>query len=64
MVATELYGEYGDRMTAAATIPANTPQEAIEELEYAVMVLGLKAALLPSYIVRPIWTMSKVDSFT
>jgi predicted TIM-barrel fold metal-dependent hydrolase len=54
LYAAELYGEYADRMTAAATIPANTPQEAIEELEYAVKVLGLKVALLPSYIVRPI----------
>src|SRR5262249_33411003 len=32
----ELYGAYPDRMTPAAAVPMNTPQEAIEELRYAV----------------------------
>jgi predicted TIM-barrel fold metal-dependent hydrolase len=50
----ELYGEYADRITPAATIPMNTPEEAIEELEFCVNELGLKATMFPSYIVRPI----------
>jgi predicted TIM-barrel fold metal-dependent hydrolase len=50
----ELYREYADRITAAAIIPMNTPGEAIEELEHAVNVLGLKVAFMQSYVRRPI----------
>lgn len=47
------YGEYADRMTPAAMIPMHTPEEAIAELEHA-KALGLKVALIPSYVRRPI----------
>jgi predicted TIM-barrel fold metal-dependent hydrolase len=50
----ELFAEYQDRLTPAAVIPMHTPQEAIEELEYAVKQLGLKVAMLASLIRRPI----------
>jgi len=50
----ELYRAYSDRITAAAIIPMNTPGEAIEELEYAVSVLGLKVVFMQSYVRRPI----------
>jgi predicted TIM-barrel fold metal-dependent hydrolase len=50
----DLYREYSDRITAAAIIPTYTPQEAIEELEYAVNVLGLKVIFMQSYVRRPI----------
>ncbi len=50
----DLYGPYKDRMTPAAVIPMHTPQEAIEELEYAVKTLGLKTAMIAGYIRRPI----------
>jgi predicted TIM-barrel fold metal-dependent hydrolase len=43
-----------DRMTPVATIPAHTPQEAIEELEYAVQTLGFKAVMISSNVKRPI----------
>jgi predicted TIM-barrel fold metal-dependent hydrolase len=43
-----------DRMTPVAMIPMHTPQEAVEELEYAVRKRGFKAVLLPSYVRRPI----------
>jgi predicted TIM-barrel fold metal-dependent hydrolase len=43
-----------DRMTPVATIPAHTPQEAIEELEYAVQTLGFKAVMISSNVQRPI----------
>ena len=43
---------YGDRMTPAAVIPTHTPEEAIAELDYAVNQLGLKAAVLNSYVAR------------
>lgn len=50
----DLYREYPDRLTAAAIIPMQTPQEAIEELDYAVNVLGLKVIFMQAYVRRPI----------
>jgi len=43
-----------DRMIPVGAIPANTPQEAIEELEYVVEELGFRAIVMPSYIPRPV----------
>lgn len=43
-----------DRMTPVAIIPMFTPEEAIEELDYAVTTRGFKAVMLPSYVKRPI----------
>ncbi len=45
--------EYSDRMTPVAVIPMNTPQQAIEEAEFAINVLGLKAIKI-SGVLRPI----------
>src|SRR5262249_13547271 len=50
----DLYRDYSDRITAAAIIPTHAPAEAIEELEYAVKVLGLKVVFMQSYVRRPI----------
>src|SRR6202011_1876665 len=50
----ELFGEFSDRLTPAAVIPMHTPDEAIAELEYAVKQLGLKVAMVASYVRRPI----------
>jgi predicted TIM-barrel fold metal-dependent hydrolase len=50
----DLFREYSDRLTPAATIPMHTPREAIAELEYAVSQLGLKVAMVASYVRRPI----------
>jgi len=50
----ELFGEFSDRLTPAAVIPMHTPDEAIAELEYAVKELGLKVAMVASYVRRPI----------
>lgn len=44
----------GDRLAPVAIIPMMTPEEAIEELEYAVQELGFKAALISSFVRRPI----------
>lgn len=44
----------GDRLAPVALIPMMTPDEAIEELEYAVEELGYKAALISSFVRRPI----------
>src|SRR5262245_17147403 len=50
----ETYREYNDRLCPVALIPMHTPQEAIEELEYAVQVLGLKAVMCAGFVRRPI----------
>lgn len=47
------FREYADRLTPAAVIPMHTPEEAIDELDYAVDALGLKTILMPSYAIRP-----------
>jgi predicted TIM-barrel fold metal-dependent hydrolase len=43
-----------DRMTPVAVIPMHTPEEAVEELEYAVTRRRFKAVMLPSFVKRPI----------
>jgi hypothetical protein len=53
-LSAELFQEYKDRLTPAAVIPLHTPQEAFDELEYAVGQLGLKVAMMASLIRRPI----------
>jgi predicted TIM-barrel fold metal-dependent hydrolase len=48
------FGEYRDRIAPVATVPMHTPAEAIEELDYAVGELGLKAVMMPSFVRRPV----------
>ncbi len=55
----DIYGEFSDRLTPVAVIPANTPQEALDELEYAVGVRKMKAVQLPAFINRPIPTLAR-----
>jgi predicted TIM-barrel fold metal-dependent hydrolase len=50
----DIYREYADRITPVAVIPMHTPQEAIDELQYAVNGLGMKAIFMPSFVRRPI----------
>ncbi len=50
----DLFGEFADRLTPAAVIPMHTPEEAIEELEHAVQVLGLKTAVIAGDVMRPV----------
>jgi predicted TIM-barrel fold metal-dependent hydrolase len=50
----EMVADFSDRLTAAAVIPMHTPREAIEELEYAVTELGMKAAMIESFVKRPV----------
>jgi predicted TIM-barrel fold metal-dependent hydrolase len=54
----DVYRDYADRLTPVAAIPLHTPQEGIEELEFAVKELGLKAALIPGYVNRPIQALA------
>ncbi len=55
----DLLREYADRMAPVAVIPMHTPQEAIEELEYAVTVLGFKAIVMTGPVLRPIPAVAK-----
>ncbi len=48
------FGPLSDRMTPAAVIPMETPEEAIAELEYAIGKLGLKVVVMASLMRRPI----------
>ncbi|MGA2410257.1 MAG: amidohydrolase family protein [Candidatus Binataceae bacterium] len=50
----ESFHPYADRLTPAAVIPMNTPEEAIAELEHAIGELGLKVAVMGSLIRRPV----------
>jgi predicted TIM-barrel fold metal-dependent hydrolase len=50
----DLYRDYADAITPVGLIPMHTPREAIDELEFAVGKLGLKAVLLAGYVRRPI----------
>ncbi|MBY0399124.1 amidohydrolase family protein [Myxococcota bacterium] len=47
------------RLCPVAVLPMTTPEEAIEELEYAVRTLGYKAVLIASYVRRPIPAFAK-----
>jgi len=55
----DMFRPYSDRITPAAVIPMHTPGEAIEELEYCVRELGLKSAMVASYVKRPIKYVEK-----
>ncbi len=57
----EIYREYADRIIPAAIIPMHTPEEALEELEHAVKVLGMKVVMMPSYVSRPIAAVAQKD---
>lgn len=45
---------YSDRLTPVAAIPLHTPEEGIEELEFVTKELGLKVAIIPGNLRRPI----------
>ena len=55
----EVFGPYTDRMTPAAAIPMQTPEMAIEELEFAVNELGLKVAMIQGRAIRPLIKVEK-----
>jgi predicted TIM-barrel fold metal-dependent hydrolase len=53
------YRRYADRLTPVAGIPMHTPQEAIEELEFAVKMLGLKVINIPGGVRRSIQAIAE-----
>ena len=55
----DLFMDHPDRITPVAVIPMNTPQEALDELEYAVGQRGFRVVMMPSTIKRPIPAIAK-----
>ncbi|GAB7564597.1 hypothetical protein LG202_26370 [Methylobacillus methanolivorans] len=55
----DIFRPYADRLTPVAAIPLHTPQEGIEELEFAVKELHLKTAVIPGAIRRPIKSLAE-----
>ncbi|MGH8012063.1 MAG: amidohydrolase family protein [Candidatus Binataceae bacterium] len=54
MFHADLFREYPDRMTPVAVIPMHTPAEAIDELEFAVRTLKMKAIMMAGHVRRPV----------
>jgi predicted TIM-barrel fold metal-dependent hydrolase len=59
MMAADLFHGIEDRLTPAAYIPMRTPKDAIDELEFAVNKLGMKAMMMESLLRRPIKSEQK-----
>jgi predicted TIM-barrel fold metal-dependent hydrolase len=59
MYTADQFKGLGDRIAPAAVIPMHTPQEAVEELEFAVKTLGFKTAMLSSLLRRPVPAVAK-----
>ena len=50
----DLFAPHKARMTPAAAIPMHTPEEAVDELNYAIGELGLKATMMAGHVRRPL----------
>lgn len=57
----EVFSELTDRLIPVAAIPMNTPEQAIEDLEFAVSTLGFKAVLLQGYVQRDVSAVADRD---
>jgi hypothetical protein len=54
MMNADMFRPYAHRIAPAAVVPMYTPQEAIEEAEYAVHTLGMKVMMIANHVRRPI----------
>jgi len=61
MMMADMFRDYQDRLTPAAIIPCHTPDEAIEELEFAVNELGFKVPMFANLVRRPIEAVTERD---
>jgi predicted TIM-barrel fold metal-dependent hydrolase len=59
MFHADLFREFSDRIAPVAVVPMHTPEEAIDELEFAVRKLGFKAVMMPGNVRRPIAAVLK-----
>ncbi len=53
-MSAEMFRPFAHRMRPVAVIPMYTPDEALEELDYAVNTLGMKAIMTANHVRRPI----------
>jgi predicted TIM-barrel fold metal-dependent hydrolase len=61
IVTAEYFAKLGDRLTPAAVIPMHTPDEAIEELDFATKQLGAKVGMFGASFPRPLAVAKGVD---
>ena len=54
MMTADMFAPFAARFAPVAIIPSQTPDEALEELEYAVVQRGFKAIMLRGNQERPI----------
>jgi predicted TIM-barrel fold metal-dependent hydrolase len=57
----DMFAGLNDRLIPVATIPMHTPAEAIDELEYAVGELKMRAIMMASYVHRPIKAAMRIS---
>jgi predicted TIM-barrel fold metal-dependent hydrolase len=57
----DTFAGYTDRLLPVASIPMHTPEEAIDELQYAVGTLKLRAIMMASYVRRPIRAAMRIS---
>ncbi len=57
----EMFAGTADRLVPVATIPMHTPQEAIDELQFAVGNLKLRAVMMASLVRRPIKAAMRIS---
>ena len=50
----DAFAGHEQRLAPAAAIPMHSPEEGVEELEYAVETLGLRAAVIAGLVARPL----------
>ncbi len=62
LMKAEMFAGTTDRLVPVATIPMHTPDEAIEELQFAVGDLKLRAIMMASLVRRPIMAAMKISA--
>jgi hypothetical protein len=55
----DLTAPYSSRMAMVAMIPMHSPEEALDEIEYVTEKLGMKVAVIPAGVTRPIPDLEK-----
>jgi predicted TIM-barrel fold metal-dependent hydrolase len=62
LMMADMFRGLEDRLTPAAVIPCHTPDEAIEELDFAINELGLKVPMFANLVKRPIEAVTDRDA--
>ena len=61
LMMADIYRGFEDRLTPAAVIPCHTPDEAIEELDFALGELNFKVPMFINLVKRPIGAVQEVN---